>query len=226
MNSDPILIDLGFVNAYLLPAGDGFVLIDTGMPFQWGKLESELRKAGALPDRLKLVVLTHGDMDHTGGCANLHKKYKTPIAIHPGDRDQLATGRQLERESGSRMGKIMVGAMRLGRKLRGQKPMPPPEYIQPEILLSDGQSLAPYGVEATVLHVPGHTPGSIAILAGGLLFAGDTLSNQWGSHNPPFIHNRADLRRSIVRLQGLDAVTIYPGHGKPFPFAEIRQLKI
>lgn len=71
MNTEPQVITLGFVNAFLIPAGDGYVLIDTGMDPQWEPLESQLLKAGCLPDKLKLVVLTHGDLDHTGNCAKL-----------------------------------------------------------------------------------------------------------------------------------------------------------
>ncbi|MHB8089900.1 MAG: MBL fold metallo-hydrolase, partial [Anaerolineaceae bacterium] len=57
-------IDMGFVNAYLLQAGEGFILVDTGIGDVWTKLESELLLQGCLPERLKLVILTHGDMDH------------------------------------------------------------------------------------------------------------------------------------------------------------------
>jgi hydroxyacylglutathione hydrolase len=223
MNEKPIILNLGFVNAYLLPVRDGYILIDTGMPFQWDTLEADLLKAGALPDRLKLAVITHGDMDHTGGCANLQKKYKVKIAIHPGDREQVEKGLRLVRESGGQMGKLLTYASRLARNFQKTAPMAPYEAFKPDIPLAEGQSLAPYGLDATVLHLPGHTPGSIAVLAAdGALFVGDTLSNRGGSYLSPYIHDRNQLRASIERLKGLQATTIYPGHGKPFPFAKIR----
>jgi hydroxyacylglutathione hydrolase len=227
MMKEPIVLNLGFVNAYLLSVQDGYILIDSGMPFQWATLESDLRKAGALPDRLKLAVITHGDIDHTGGCANLQKKYKVPIAIHPGDREQVETGKRLVRESGGRMGKLLTAASRMAGNLQKRAPMVAYEIFQPDVLLADGQSLAPYGLDATVLHLPGHTPGSIAILtADGALFVGDTLANRGGSYMPPFIQDRNNLRASIERLKGLHATTIYPGHGKPFPFAKIRSFNV
>jgi hydroxyacylglutathione hydrolase len=227
MQIKPLVLNLGFVNAYLLSIQDGYILIDSGLPFQWGALESDLRKAGALPDRLKLAVITHGDMDHTGGCAHLQKKYKVPVAIHPGDREQAETGKRLERETGGRTGILLTAASRMAGRLQKHTPMPPYEIFHPDILLADGQSLAHYGLDATVLHIPGHTPGSIAVLtAGGDLFVGDTLSNRGGSYMPPYIHNRNDLRASIGRLKGLRATTIYPGHGKPFPFENIRNFVV
>jgi hydroxyacylglutathione hydrolase len=227
MKTEPLILHLGFVNAYLLPVQDGYILIDSGMPFQWGGLESDLRKAGALPDRLKLAVITHGDMDHAGGCANLQKQYKVPIAIHPGDREQVETGKRLVRESAGRMGKLLTAASRMAGNVQKRAPMAPYEIFRPDILLADGQSLAPFGLDATVLHLPGHTEGSIAVLtADGALFVGDTLANRGGSYLSPYIQDRNELRASVERLKGLHATTIYPGHGKPFPFAKIRNFSI
>ena len=72
MDANIKVINLGFVNAFLIRAKEGFLLIDTGFNNQWEKLEKELLDAGCLPDTLKLAIITHGDMDHTGnvpGCA-------------------------------------------------------------------------------------------------------------------------------------------------------------
>ena len=66
MAQDIVTVDLGFVNAYLVKIGQGFVLADTGMASQWGKLSAALASAGCEPGLLKLVVLTHADMDHVG----------------------------------------------------------------------------------------------------------------------------------------------------------------
>ncbi len=74
MNEETQHIDLGFVNAYLVKAGEGFILIDTGVPQQWARLEAVLLAAGCLPDKLKLVIITHGDIDHTGNGARLQQK--------------------------------------------------------------------------------------------------------------------------------------------------------
>ena len=75
-------IQLSFVNAFLAKAQEGFVLIDTGLPSQWQVLEKELISAGCLPDKLKLVILTHGDLDHSGNCKKFQEKYQTKIAMH------------------------------------------------------------------------------------------------------------------------------------------------
>ena len=63
-------IDVGGVNCYLLEADDGFVLIDTGFPAKRMFLDVVLKKAlnkpGEVPNKLKLIILTHGDSYHAG----------------------------------------------------------------------------------------------------------------------------------------------------------------
>jgi len=221
MNTEPQVINLGFVNAFLLPAGDGYVLIDTGMDSQWDLLEKELLKAGCLPDKLKLVVITHGDMDHIGNCARLQKKYGAKIAIHPGDRAMAETGVPQKRKLKSFRMKIFITLDRLTRKRE------PFETFKPDLRLADGQDLRDYGLSGKVIHIPGHTKGSIAILteAGGL-FAGDTVFNRTKPEASPFIQDDQELRDSLAKLKGLNARTVYPGHGKPFPFTALAEIEV
>jgi glyoxylase-like metal-dependent hydrolase (beta-lactamase superfamily II) len=217
------VIDLGMVNAYLLTAGDAFVLVDTGLPTKWDTLVSHLRASSALPDKLKLVVITHGDLDHTGGCARLQKEYGVKVAIHPGDAEQVEKGRMLEREVGNPVFKLILKLRRL--RMRGRMPAYP--KFTPDMLLADGQSLEPYGVEATILHLPGHTPGSIAVLLpGGDIIAGDIVSNMIRPGTSPFVHDRQAMAASLEKLKSMDLETIYPGHGKPFGASTLAKIKM
>lgn len=69
-------------NCYLVKTDSDFILIDTGRASKRAKLEQELESAGCNPGNLKLIVLTHGDFDHTGNCAYLRMKFGTRIAVH------------------------------------------------------------------------------------------------------------------------------------------------
>jgi hydroxyacylglutathione hydrolase len=210
MDADVETIKLGMVNAYLVRAGDEFLLIDTGFPDAWEKLEAALKAAGCLPDRLRLVIITHGDFDHTGAGAKLQKQYGVKIAMHEADAAMAETGVPLKREV-SRLGRLLVWFNTRGR----QRPVF--ETFKPDVSLTDGQSLAEYGVDATVVYLPGHTPGSIAVLmSSGDIFIGDTLSNMFKPGMSPFVSDRAQLKSSIDRLKGMKLKTLYPGHGKPF----------
>ena len=96
------------------------------------------------------------------------------------------------------------------------------EKFSPDISLQDGSDFSSYGLEATVIHVPGHTDGSIAILtSSGDLIAGDTLVN---SDKPSPAPNASDftiLSDSVNRLKGMAIETVYPGHGNPFSFKDV-----
>ena len=215
------LMNLGFVNAYLLQAGDGYILVDTGIAQHWDRLEKELLKAGCLPSKLKLVAITHGDFDHTGNCARLQKKYKARIAMHEADADMVKSGKPLKRQTRGLMAKVfqLVGRL-MGR--RGGF-----ETFQPDILLKDGQSLIEYGLAAQIIHTPGHTKGSIAILTEtGHLIIGDTISNRAKPGIAPYIQDMQELRDSVAKLKRLKAAMVYPGHGKPFPFSALSSLDV
>ena len=158
------------MNAYLVKLKDGFILIDTGLNNSWQQLENKLLAGGCLPDKLRLVIITHGDFDYTGNCAALQKKYKVKIAMHPADSSMIENGTRLKRQIRTFSGKLIV----VLSKLRNRKSKF--ETFKPDIGLTDGQKLNDYGFDAKVIHTPGHTKGSIAILTSdGDLFSGDTL---------------------------------------------------
>jgi len=202
---------MGFVNAYLLQAGDGFILVDTGISDVWTKLESELLSRGALPERLKLVILTHGDMDHAGNCKKLQQKYGVNIAIHEGDYDMVSTGKPRRRSANTLTGRIMTW---MASKISDAS-----SSFEPNLYLKDGQSLQEFGLDATVIHTPGHTKGSLVILTSeGDLIVGDTLSNRRKPKTADLFEDESELKTSLSKLRGLNGRTVYPGHGKPFPF--------
>ncbi len=90
--------------------------------------------------------------------------------------------------------------------------------------LSEGQSLDFDGLRFTVLHTPGHTPGSVCFRCGDWLFAGDTLfAGSCGRTDLPggsWKEMAASLRR-LAALEGNAAV--YPGHGEPTTLEEERR---
>jgi glyoxylase-like metal-dependent hydrolase (beta-lactamase superfamily II) len=209
-------IKMIFVNAFLVKASEGYVLIDTGLPVFWEKLEHELLSAGCLPDKLKLVVITHGDMDHTGNCAKLQEKYKCKIAMHKEDSDMAEKGVVLKRKTKTLFAKVFFMLRRLKRRKI------PFDKFKPDIYLIDGQNLAEYGLNVTVIHIPGHTKGSIGIISDdGILFAGDIFTNRKKPDTATFIENSRELKNSLIRLKSLPIVTVYPGHGKPFEMSQI-----
>ncbi len=83
---------MGSVNCYLLKNETRCLLIDTGGSNQRFELVKNLESAGCRPGDLKLIVLTHGDFDHTGNAAYLRQKFGAKLAMHAGDAGMLERG--------------------------------------------------------------------------------------------------------------------------------------
>jgi glyoxylase-like metal-dependent hydrolase (beta-lactamase superfamily II) len=80
----------------------------------------------------------------------------------------------------------------------------------------EGDRLTLAGIELQVLHTPGHTPGSVCLLANGqYLFSGDTLfAGSCGRVDFPG-SSPADMRNSLARLAGIcQPLAVYPGHAE------------
>ncbi len=83
---------LGTVNCYLLACDTGYVLIDTGSSNRRAEVDKQLTSADCQPGDLKLIVLTHGDFDHTGNAVYLWQGLGASIAMHADDAGMLERG--------------------------------------------------------------------------------------------------------------------------------------
>jgi glyoxylase-like metal-dependent hydrolase (beta-lactamase superfamily II) len=92
--------------------------------------------------------------------------------------------------------------------------------------LTDGEKIPFGGNEISVIHTPGHTPGSCCFLLEGKLFSGDTLfAGGWGNTMFPGGDERAifkSIREKIMRLP--DETIVYPGHGDSTTIGEEKYL--
>jgi glyoxylase-like metal-dependent hydrolase (beta-lactamase superfamily II) len=90
------------------------------------------------------------------------------------------------------------------------------ETFTPDILFENNQSLKKYGLDATVIHTPGHSKGSIsAFTLEGDLFCGDIFNGSIEGVTT-IIDDQTSLARSVDQIKRLKVETFYPGHGKPF----------
>jgi len=206
--------NLGSVNCYPIETEAGYVLIDTGSSRMRKDLEKRLKSISCLPDKLKLIILTHGDFDHTGNAAYLRRKYGTKIAMHYDDSGMVEQGDifQNRRKGNIFLSKAAAFLFGFGKS----------ERFRPDLYLENKTDLSVYGFNAKVIHIPGHTKGSIGIITdAGDVFCGDLLVNG----NKPSINSLIDdikeATDSINKLKSLGIKTVYPGHGKPFSMDEL-----
>jgi glyoxylase-like metal-dependent hydrolase (beta-lactamase superfamily II) len=205
----PLPFRIGSVNCYVIEIDSGYVLIDTGASNKRKTLEKELESAGCKPGHLKLIILTHGDFDHTGNAAYLRSKFGAKIAMHRDDAGMLERGDIFwNRKSGNFFIRAVASVLfRFGKSQR----------CSPDLYIDEGDDLSQYGFDASVIHIPGHSKGSIAILtADGALFSGDLLLYRDGPVLNSIIDDRAAAQASFERLKSLKANTLYTGHGQAF----------
>jgi len=200
---------MGSVNCYLVKTSSGFLLFDTGSKNKRDELEGELRKAGCSPGNLDLVVLTHGDFDHSANAAYLRSKYGSKIAMQNDDVGMVERGdMSWNRESAKLPLRISGLFFGFGKA----------QTFTPDLFLDDGDNLNDYGLDADVISIPGHSKGSIGILLSDTrdFIAGDLFENTKRPALNSIMDNRKNAKASVEKLRSFEINTVYPGHGQPF----------
>ncbi|MFO8036536.1 MAG: MBL fold metallo-hydrolase [Anaerolineales bacterium] len=201
-------------NVYLVDAGVGYYLVDSGL-FGYAKaIMEELEGAGYPLSNLKGILHTHGHGDHIGNTAALVERSGTPVLGHEAD---LAFFQKTPKPPAkSPLQRIMLRLM--DRTLFRQPPTPLDAFLQ------EGDEIQ-MDSKWEVIHTPGHTPGSISFYQPqqGVLLCGDALFNQHpmtrvkGLRLPlPLVSfdDRASLA-SAQQIANLDVRILCPGHGLP-----------
>ena len=212
----PLSCGLGY--AFLIETNQGLLLIDSGSPGHEQKALERMRKLGRAD--LKLIWITHAHYDHYGSAAALRKLTGALVGIHPADSDSLIYGQSLT-GSAHRYGVILPMLLKMAMVL---KPLP---KIQPDLILGDGSTLEQYGLDAYILHTPGHTPGhTCVILEGGIAFAGDLISSLPRPGLQRLLAtNWSQLNESLAKLKSARPAWIYCGHRRnPIPGSELHKM--
>jgi hydroxyacylglutathione hydrolase len=153
--------------------------------------------------QLKFIINTHGHPDHSCGNGVLKYRFNVPICIHKNDAYMLGeSGRETYRYFGF------------------DCTSPPAD-----ILLNEGEYIKFGDVMLKVLHTPGHSQGSMALIGETEVFTGDTLFT--GSIGRTDFIGSSDFQMqiSLKKLTRLpDYFTVYPGHGPPTTIAQEKRI--
>jgi glyoxylase-like metal-dependent hydrolase (beta-lactamase superfamily II) len=143
--------------------------------------------------RIKYIANSHAHIDHVLGVRSLREQTGAKFLLHPGDLD------------------ILRGTADSARRWFGAEIEGPPE---PDQLLAGGDAVDIDGLKLTVLHTPGHTPGSVCFYADGVVFAGDTLfAGSVGRTDLPGGDMDQEMASILDALMTLpDDTIVLPGH--------------
>jgi hydroxyacylglutathione hydrolase len=194
MGLDVVQLPLGAFqsNCYVArrPVADEAVVVDPGWPGESARIEAALDGA-----RCAAILVTHGDIDHVAGVAELAEATGAPVHMAESERDRL-----------ERIGDFVPAGIDVA--LRSHTP---------EVLLSGDEQLELGGIRFQTMRVPGHTAGHLAFAAEGCLFSGDLLfAGSVGRVDRPGGSWDAllDSIRGLVERHPPETV-VYPGHGPP-----------
>ncbi len=214
-------------NAWAIAAGDGVVLVDTGMhePGSFTELERALDQVDVRVDQVRLLVCTHAHPDHWGQAATICDRAGCEMWMHPNhehafatasDRD-LALARRLEmgRQSG-----VPESALRRYAEHAKDIPSGIARVIEPDRPLVPGVEIETDLGIWTVHETPGHAPSHVCLFQAErrLLISGDhvlgriSLFFDYGWTPDPI----GEFLHSLDETDELGARLALSGHGKPF----------
>ncbi len=170
-----------------------------------------------------MIVITHGHIDHFGAAADLHGRTDAPVAAHEADLPAYRAGHAdpTQRQPIGLFGQIFT---------RTPPPNATTDPLHPQIVLTGEYRLDDHGVDARIIHTPGHTPGSVSVLLDrGDLIAGDMISGgllgvlRYRPSYPPFHEDPAQTLDSLQAALRMGPHTLHIGHGGPMPSNSVQR---
>ncbi len=185
-------------NCYLVAEDRGCqgVMIDPG-----ADPEVLLDRSSALDLSIAKIFITHAHWDHIGAVGAIKEETSAEICCH---------------EEGLPLYNALVEQL----AFVGLKGDPPPPV---DLFVRDSQKIIVGGLEFTVLHTPGHSPGSVSYLIEQSLFCGDVIFAGGGVGRTDLPGGSASELKDTISKKILSLppnTVIYPGHGPSTTVAE------
>jgi glyoxylase-like metal-dependent hydrolase (beta-lactamase superfamily II) len=209
------------VNAWALKAGDGIVLVDTGVHDKGSMtdLERALFQAGFRIEDVRLIVITHAHFDHCGQAPPIAERAGCEIWMHPAWK--LHTGQRLERDVEiARQAGVSEASIRREAARREQGGSGQAGTLRSDRDLVEGveieTDLGPWAVLETPGHAPSHVclhqPERRLLISGDHLLGRVSLYFDYGFTPDPV----GEFMHSLDIVETLDARLALSGHARPF----------
>jgi len=197
----PDLSDLADCCVYLIDSQEQ-VMVDAGAGNSFNRLVENIESPGFEPTKLAAIIVTHAHIDHIGSLGQFQEKFGVKLIAHELDSEAIETGKG----TGAEFYGLSYQSRKIDHKVN-----------------KDEESLTFGSHELKIIHIPGHTPGSIALyvdIAGKRVLFGQDIH---GPYYPEWGANLANARASLHRLSELNADILCEEHfGIYQPANEVR----
>ncbi len=213
------------VNNYLVPAKEGYILVDTGYEDGFKRFQKKLHKAGIDPKEIKYIFLTHAHDDHAGFLNEVLAITDAKVILHPKAVEGLKRG-QNSFEGGCSSRLAYAFCLLLKMLGKGEHRYPPirEEYLN-RLITTDSEEFRSLGFEFSVIETPGHTADHISMIVGDKMFCGDAAMNGFPSIKRViiWIEDLTQFKDSWGKIIGAGPAMLYPAHGKPFKTSDLKK---
>lgn len=194
-------------NVFLVNGGGLNILVDTGISWYWKTLQKRLEMLRIY--RLDFLVITHAHFDHTANASRIREKYGPMVMIHQSEAGYLESGKNIPTGGTLPATNVLVGLLSPGLMSRLSYASCPGD-----IPVFERYDFSP-GLNAYLLHTPGHTPGSLSLIVDDeIALAGDAMFGVFpGSVMPPYGLDRMEIARSWGKLLETGCHSFLPAHG-------------
>ena len=202
-----------YMNAYLIEIKGGWLLVDTGYPFDYKHFIKKAKKNKIALSSIRYVVLTHVHADHAGFLKRILSETGATLICLPAEKERLLSGVNEKNVFLSRKSLFLINRMSaVSPRLQTFEPIDLEGSLDAET-----QPLKEEGITFFVLH--GHTDNDLCFQVEDKLFIGDIAMNGAGAtgYSPLWIEDNAKLVESWKKLVAMEGETLYVGHGKTFP---------
>jgi glyoxylase-like metal-dependent hydrolase (beta-lactamase superfamily II) len=200
----------GYSRAYLFEEGDQLTLVDTLYDDDAHLVVEYLWSIGRSPSELTNIVLTHSHRSHIGGAARLRELSGAPVSCHAAEAGVVEGHDSLPPVHWLPLRPLVLIPFRVLSHLH----RPPHVPCVVDRTVTEGDAFG----SLAVLYVPGHTPGSLALLwRKRVLISADAVLTwpSFGPGWPGFNLDQIEFRRSLWRLVSMEPEIVCPGHGLP-----------
>ncbi|OPZ21606.1 MAG: Hydroxyacylglutathione hydrolase [Firmicutes bacterium ADurb.BinA205] len=208
------------VTCYVINGKDGSLLIDTGFYFCCDRLREWLSQFN-----IRHILLTHAHVDHDFNAAKLRKSTGAQILLSEKDVPLIGNYRSQPVKATMRKYRLRNVQQNVcgGMKLFSTRPYSPDIVIKPQ----DSGILRSLGYDADIVPLPGHTLGSVGVLADGVLYCGDAFTAIWGRPDiTPHAASLKAMRHSLKRILKISPQWLATGHGLPVSMDKARPVII